>query len=261
MRGPGLLLAALLAAAPAPAEEAGPAGGGAPLADRVAALERQVRDLADRLRALEARQSAAGAPLPPAALPPPAAPSPGEPAVFQPGALAIARPVPADADPAEVPADSAGSFVYAGAGFELTDLGDRGVRLARPAGVELQGWLAVTVPGRHQLALDGRLVPPPLGVTKARCALVAWVEGREVGRAADRLLAVNGQGSPRLSLLVGVELPAPGFYRLRLWQGCAFQDSKRGPGRLRVEPLVKGPDDLTLRPFRPDEFVHRRAGP
>jgi hypothetical protein len=185
--------------------------------------------------------------------------APAAPAVdstaYAPGAIAVIHPAPATTRVlAEVPPDSVGGFVYTGGPLALHDLSDRGVRYAGLAGLELQGWLKVTAPGRVQLGADYRGSFGQAVLFGTDCLLEAWLEGHQVGQESTRLVpGPDRTGST--SLVLGAELQ-PGLYQLRLWTAC-LPTAGPSPARITLDLLLKTPDDLNMRTFRPDEILHR----
>jgi hypothetical protein len=176
-------------------------------------------------------------------------------AAYAPGAIAVIHPAPATTRVlAEVPPDSVGGFVYTGGPMTLHDLSERGVRYAGLAGLELQGWLKVTAPGRVQLGADYRGSFGQAVLFGTDCLLEAWLEGRQVGQESTRLVpGPDRTGSA--SLVLGAEVQ-PGLYQLRLWTACL---PLAGPSlaRITLDLLLKTPDDLSLRTFMPDQVLHR----
>jgi hypothetical protein len=176
---------------------------------------------------------------------------------YAPGAIAVIHPAPATTRVlAEVPPDSVGGFVYTGGPMTLHDLSDRGVRYAGLAGLELQGWLKVTAPGRAQLGADYRGSFGQAVLFGTDCLLEAWLEGHQIGQESTRLVP----GPDRIgsaSLVLGADLQ-PGLYQLRLWTAC-LPIAGPSPVRITLDLLLKTPDDLNLRSFRPDEILHRVA--
>ena len=106
---------------------------------------------------------------------------------YAPGAIAVIHPAPATTRVlAEVPPDSVGGFVYTGGPLALHDLSDRGVRYAGLAGLEFQGWLKVTAPGRAQLGADYRGSFGQAVLFGTDCLLEAWLEGHQIGQESTR---------------------------------------------------------------------------
>jgi len=194
--------------------------------------------------------AAGAAPTSPAGLGNPPAVS-GE--AYKPGALAVARVAPRDANGlAEVPPDSVGGFVYEGGPMSLTDIRTRGVRYAGPVGVELQGWLRAREAGRYQIGADltAAFKGSPIAPT---CFLQAWLEGRSLdGRSV--LVSNPGKQEATASLVLGAELQ-PGLYRLRVWTACTTPQGVATTSEL----LLKAPSELNLRPVTGNDLLHREG--
>jgi len=172
---------------------------------------------------------------------------------YKPGALAVARAAPRDANSlAEVPPDSVGGFVYEGGPIPFTDIRTRGVRYAGPVGVELQGWLRAREAGRYQIGADltAAFKGSPIAPT---CFLQAWLEGRSLD---GRSVLVSGPGKPEAtaSLVLGAELQ-PGLYRLRVWTACTAPQGVATTAEL----LLKAPSELNLRPVTGNDLLHREG--
>ena len=218
-------------------------------------LDRIEGKLDEILRLLGARQPAplgkpADAPAPPAAAANAAA-APIDASAYRAGAIAIVHQAPDYArDLQQIPADSIGGFVYSGGAIPLHDLKGKGVRFAGLAGLELQGWLKVAVPGRTQIAVEFRGGDPNFnGVSD--CNANVWLEGRSIG-AQNGEMAFPATAEKVIDLNFGADLQ-PGLYRLRLWAVCTpIRDLK-----LNAEVLIKGPSDMNLRPLAADELVHQ----
>jgi len=172
---------------------------------------------------------------------------------YKPGALAVARAAPRDANGlAEVPPDSVGGFVYEGGPIPFTDIRTRGVRYAGPVGVELQGWLRAREAGRYQIGADltAAFKGSPLAPT---CFLQAWLEGRSLdGRSV--LVSSPGKQEATASLVLGAELQ-PGLYRLRVWTACTTPQGVATTSEL----LLKAPSELNLRPVTGNDLLHREG--
>ena len=172
---------------------------------------------------------------------------------YKPGALAVARAAPRDANGlAEVPPDSVGGFVYEGGPIPFSDIRTRGVRYAGPVGVELQGWLRAKEAGRYQIGADLTAAFKGSPVALA-CYLQAWLEGRSLD---GRSVLVSNPGKPEAtaSLVLGAELQ-PGLYRLRVWIACT---SAYG-AITSAELLLKAPSELNLRPVTGNDLLHREG--
>jgi len=172
---------------------------------------------------------------------------------YKPGALAVARVAPRDANGlAEVPPDSVGGFVYEGGPMSLTDIRTRGVRYAGSVGVELQGWLRAREAGRYQIGADltAAFKGSPLAPT---CFLQAWLEGRSLD---GRSVLVSSPGKPEAtaSLVLGAELQ-PGLYRLRVWTACTTPQGVATTSEL----LLKAPSELNLRPVTGNDLLHKEG--
>ena len=218
-------------------------------------LDRIEGKLDDILRLLGARQPApigkpSDAPAPSAAVANPVA-TPIDGGAYKAGAIAIIRQAPDYArDLQQIPADSIGGFIYSGGAIPLHDLKGKGVRFAGLAGLELQGWLKVSVPGRTQIAVEFRGGDPNFGGV-SDCSANTWLEGRAIGAQTGEM-AFPAPAEKVVDLNFGADLQ-PGLYRLRLWAVCTpVRDLK-----LNVEILVKGPSDMNLRPLAADELVHQ----
>ena len=213
------------------------------LSDRVTALERRV----DALTPAPAASRAAPGQVAPSI---PAASS----ATYAAGAIAVVHPAPTNARVlAEVPADSVGGFVYTGGPLALHDLSSRGVRYAELAGVELQGWFKAAQAGRYQFGEDLHGTLGPGAIVGADCALQVWLEDRVIG-TQQSTLPPSASGEAKTSLVVGADLQ-PGLYKLRLWTACAPTLPRQA--HITADLLVKPPDDLNLRGFKPDELLHQ----
>ena len=194
--------------------------------------------------------AAGGAATSPAGLGTPPA-VPGE--AYKPGALAVARAAPRDANGlVEVPPDSVGGIVSEGGPMSLTDIKTRGVRYAGPVGVELQGWLRAREAGRYQIGADltAAFKGSPLAPT---CFLQAWLEGRSLD---GRSVLVSSPGKPEAtaSLVLGAELQ-PGLYRLRVWIACTTPQGVATTSEL----LLKAPSELNLRPVTGNDLLHKEG--
>ena len=172
---------------------------------------------------------------------------------YKPGALAVARAAPRDANGlAEVPPDSVGGFVYEGGPMSLTDIRTRGVRYAGLVGVELQGWLRAREAGRYQIGADltAAFKGSPIAPT---CFLQAWLEGHSLdGRSV--LVSNPGKQEATASLVLGAELQ-PGLYRLRVWTACTTPQGVATTAEL----LLKAPSELNLRPVTGNDLLHREG--
>ena len=262
MTRPALLLSASLlvlpVAARAQAPTAVPPPSSTPAPSQLDRIEGRLDELLRRMDqprpqpsgAGQGATAAAGAATSPAGSgTPPAAP--GE--AYKPGALAVARAAPRDANSlVEVPPDSVGGFVYEGGPIPFSDIRTRGVRYAGPVGVELQGWLRAREAGRYQIGADltAAFKGSPLAPT---CYLQAWLESRSLD---GRSVLVSNPGKPEAtaSLVLGAELQ-PGLYRLRAWVACAIP-----PGvAVTAELLLKAPSELNLRPVTGNDLLHREG--
>ena len=172
---------------------------------------------------------------------------------YKPGALAVARVAPRDANGlAEVPPDGVGGFVYEGGPIPLSDIRTRGVRYEGPVGVELQGWLRAKEAGRYQISADltAAFKGSPVAPT---CYLQARLEGRSLdGRSA--LVSNPGKPEATASLVLEAELQ-PGLYRLRVSIACT---SAYG-AITSAELLLKAPSELNLRPVTGNDLLHREG--
>ena len=262
MNRPALLLSASLLILPLAVRAQAPAAVPPPLSPPVPSqLDRIESKLDELLRRMDqphpqpsganqdaaAANGAAAAPVGPGASPA----ASGE--AYRPGALAVARAAPRDANGlAEVPPDSVGGFVYEGGPIPFSDIRTRGVRYAGPVGVELQGWLRAREAGRYQVGADftAAFKGSPVAPT---CYLQAWLEGRSLdGRSI--LVSNPGKQEATASLMLGAELQ-PGLYRLRIWTVCAIP-----PGvTATAELLLKAPSELNLRPVTGNDLLHREG--
>lgn len=182
--------------------------------------------------------------------------SPAAPAGYRPGALAVARPAPADSAPLAVPSDTVGGFVFQGGTLRLDDLTGRGVRYRDLVGIELQGWLRVREEGRHQLGVD--FGSPRAGslIYQFTCGVALWLEDRQVGQRTGQLSLAAGN-APVLSLLVGADL-RPGLYRFRLWTACGHLPTP-APIPVTIDVLLKAPSELNLRGITANDLLHREG--
>ena len=183
---------------------------------------------------------------------------PGSPSVasaeaYKPGALAVARAAPRDANGlAEVPPDSVGGFVYEGGPIPFTDIRTRGARYAGPVGVELQGWLRAKEAGRHQIGTDltasfknGHSVPT--------CFFQAWMEGRSLDQRSTPVTHL-GSNEASACLVLGAELQA-GLYCLSVWTACTTPHGVATTSEL----LLKAPFERNLRPVTGNDLLHREG--
>lgn len=221
------------------------------------------KDRLDRIeRRLDALEQRLGGGAPPRPAPNPAAPAAsasapaaaGEASPYLPGAVAVVRVAPASSRQlSEPPVDSVGGFIYTGGPITLHDLQSRGVRYNGLAGIELQGWLAVTQAGRTQLGEDLRATFGQFPIVGPDCILQVWLEDRQIG--ADRQTMALAKNQGKATLVAGADLQ-PGLYKLRLWTACVPASNPR-EARITADLLVKGPGDLNLRGFKPDELLHQ----
>ena len=259
MTRPVLLLSASLLVLSLAARAQAPAAAPSPAPSQLDRIEGKLDELLRRMDQARPQPSGAGqgavaaggAATAPAGLGAPSAAS-GE--AYKPGALAVARAAPRDANGlAEMPPDSVGGFVYEGGPIPFTDIRTRGVRYAGPVGIELQGWLRAREAGRYQVGTDltarfnvGAGVPPT-------CFLQAWLEGRSLDQ---RTVVVTRPGSQEAtaSLVLGAELQ-PGLYRLRVWTVCTTPQGVATTAEL----LLKAPSELNLRPVTGNDLLHREG--
>ncbi|WP_299657168.1 hypothetical protein [uncultured Jannaschia sp.] len=178
---------------------------------------------------------------------------------YAPDAIAVVHAAPTQGQALnEIPADSIGGFVYTGGPIRLSDLADRGVRYAGPAGIELQGWLKATEAGRHQIAADLQVRFGPGAIAPLPCSLNGWLEDQAIGAETRNVEPWGAKGEPiPLSLVLGAELQ-PGLYKLRLWVACADLLTARDGDSVQAEVLVKGPGEMNLRPVTGEDMLHRQ---
>ena len=262
MNRPALLLSASLLVLPLAARAQAPAAASPPPSPPVPSqLDRIESKLDELLRRMDQPRpqpsrdgqgaaAASGAATSPAG---PGAPSVVTGEAYKPGALAVARAAPRDANGlAEVPPDSVGGFVYEGGPIPFSDIRTRGVRYVGPVGVELQGWLRAREARRYQIGADltAAFKGSPLAPT---CYLQAWLEGRSLdGRSV--LVSNPGKQEATASLVLGAELQ-PGLYRLRIWTACAIPQGVAATAEL----LLKAPSELNLRPVTGNDLLHREG--
>jgi len=175
---------------------------------------------------------------------------------YKPGALAVARAAPKDANAlSDIPPDSVGGFVYEGGPMPLSDIRSRGVRYAGPAGVELQGWLKVKQAGRYQLGTDLTVRFANGAYIGPTCFLQAWLEGRSLDQRSVPISRPRSQETTATATLVlGAELQ-PGLYRLRVWTTCTAAQGVT----ITSELLLKAPSELNLRAISGGDLLHREG--
>lgn len=236
-------------------------GSGGTTDERLERIEQKLDRILERLDAVEAPKEAiaAGTTILPSSTgeanasdisPPPGVATP-EP--YKAGAVAIARAAPERQNAlAEIPADSLGSFVYAGGAIPLSELSRKGVRYTGLAAVELQGWLKVTEPGRTQLGVEYRAVTGSNAIAEPACIASVWLEGRSIGSERGEI-SMPAREEKIISLVFGADLQ-PGLYRLRVWSACTPTRDLR---QLNAELLIKGPSDMNLRVVTGDDLLHQ----
>ena len=187
-----------------------------------------------------------------AAVEPP--PLPADTDSYRSGALAVAHAAPTRSQPlSEIPADNIGSPI------RLTDLSDRGVRYAGPAGIELQSWVRATETRRYQIAAD---LQPRFGkgaISALPCTVSAWLEDQSISSEIRSIDPWGAKGGPvALSAVLGAKLQ-PGFYKLRFWIACADLSPARSGESSQVELLLKTTSEMNLRPVTAEDMVHRQG--
>ena len=189
----------------------------------------------------------------PSDIPPP--PGIETPQPYQPGAVAIAHAAPERANAlAEIPADSVGSFVYAGGAIPLNELSRSGVRYTGLAAVELQGWLKVEEPGRTQFAVEYRAVTGSNAIANPACIASIWLEGRSIG-AERGDIQMPAREQKTISLILGADLQ-PGLYRIKIWSACTPTRNLR---QLNAELLIKSPGDMNFRTVTGKDLLHQEG--
>lgn len=225
-------------------------------------IEQKLDRLLERLDATANEPVAAGAammlPAPEGGKPEPDAPPPAgaadtDSSAYKAGAVAIARAAPErpNALP-DIPADSVGSFVYAGGSIPLSELSRSGVRYTGLAAVELQGWLKVTEPGRTQIGVEYRATTGSNAYASASCIASVWLEDRPIGSERGDI-PMPAREQKTISLVLGADLQ-PGLYRLRVWSACTPPRDLR---QLNAELLIKSPRDMNLRAATASDLLHQ----
>lgn len=172
---------------------------------------------------------------------------------YQPGAVAIARAAPEKADAlADISADSIGSFVYPGGAIPLSEISRNGVRYTGLAGVELQGWLKVTDPGRTQIGVEYRLTTGSNVFINPACIASIWLEDQPIGSRQGEI-PMPAREEKTVSFVFGADLK-PGLYKLRAWLGCTAPRDLRA---LNAELLIKTSADMNLRAVTSGELLHQ----
>ena len=239
-----------LAAAALMAVSAGAQTPPASLDQRLDRIDSKLDEILRRLNAASPPAVGQAAPSPATAAP--AVPNTAAKASYQPGAVAIVHAAPdKPRDLQAIPADSVGGFVYDGGPVILNDLSAKGVRYTGLAGLELQGWLKVTIAGRTQLAVEYRATTGGNAVIPPSCLVTAWLEDRAIGAETGQI-PTPAREEKTIDLILGADLQ-PGLYRLRLWTACTpTRDLK-----LNAAVLIKNPADMNLRPVTAVDLLHQ----
>lgn len=261
---PLLLTAVLLGLAsgvPAPAQTpAAPPAAADPQLDRIEGKLDEILRRLDAQAPLQAAKPAAARPAVTAPAAPTATQPPPKPALaatpettaYKTGAVAIAHAAPDKSrDLQAIPSDIVGSFVYSGGPVTLHDLKSNGVRYTGLTGLELQGWLKVTVAGRTQLAVEFKATTSGNAMGASACFTTIWLEDHSIGAQTGEI-PTPAIEEKAIDLVLGADLQ-PGLYRLRAWAACT---PARGL-KLSAELLAKGPNDMNLRPVTGDELLHQ----
>lgn len=190
----------------------------------------------------------------------PLPPRPADTGSYRLGVLAVAHAALIRGQPlGKIPADSVGGFFYTGGPIRLTDLSDRGVRYAGPAGIELQGWLRAVEIGCYQIAADLQLRFGKAAISALPCTLSAWLEDQSIGSEIRSVESWCAKGEPvALFLVLGAELQ-PDLYKLCIWIACADLFSARSGESLQVELLLKAPAEMNLLPVTVEDLLHRQG--
>lgn len=174
---------------------------------------------------------------------------------YKPGVVAIAHAAPERSNAlAEIPADSVGSFVYAGGAIPLNELSRNGVRYTGLAAVELQGWLKVEEPGRTQLGVEYRAVTGSNAIANPACIASIWLEGRSIGTERGEI-PMPAREQKTISLILGADLQ-PGLYRIKVWSACTPTRNLR---QLNAELLIKSPGDMNFRTVTGKDLLHQEG--
>lgn len=245
-------------AASAPAPEAKP-----DQADKLAAMEAQIRALQEQLAAAKKGQAQpTGQPAPgnpPMAKAPQAQQAPTPKEQYAPGPVVFVR----KATSADLPPEADyGTFISKDSAWSLHSLNKEIKFGSDTPAYDIQGFLIAKEAGTYQIAVDQQWALKNANYSGFWKPIFTKItlEGNAILAQQDKITGQDGELRH-----VGAAKLDPGIYSLRIWTG-GVPDPYVGGGTakwvktLAYKVLIKGPGDMQFREPHPDEIVHRVAG-